>query len=174
MSDQNVLNGRADDSQFAQNPLPVAEAMGVSLGLLHSSTPPEGLDSRTESEVEAALETLAGYGPEDVPPSPFARVRVSILQEMLSNPPVDRLHVPTHGAPIVSAAALVDSVVHFDPAGTNGFDPPERDLAIVIRSISETFTSEVSATFLEGYLDAGGILPHGPTLDWYGLVAAFR
>lgn len=169
-----LLNGRANESQFAQNPLPVAHAMGVALGVLHSSPPPADLTGRTEAEARSALEALTSYGPNDVPPAPFERVRVSILRDTLSNPPVDRPVVPTHGAPIVSAAVLTDSVVEFDPAGTEGLDPAERDLAIVIRSISEEFTGEVAATFLEGYLEGGGQLPHGPTLDWFGLVAAFR
>ena len=71
-------------------------------------------------------------------------------------------------------AVVVDSVVLFEPVGTEGLDPAERDLAIVIRSISETFTSEVSNAFIDGYLEAGGELPHAPTLDWYALIAAFR
>lgn len=174
MSAERLVNGRANDSQFAQNPLPVTHAMGVALGVLHCSEPPEGLTSRTADEVQAALDILGGYGQGDTPPPPFARVRVETLHDMLTTPPVDRPLVLTHGAPVVAAAGIVDSVVHFDDAGTSGLDPAERDLAIVIRSISEEFTSEVAATFLEGYLEGGGELPHGPTLDWYGLVAAFR
>ncbi len=174
MSAAVLLNGRATESQFAQNPLPVAHAMGVTLGALHTCEPAAGLVSRTTNEVQAALKALDGLGDGESPPQPFARVRVSVLKEALNNPPKDRPLVMTHGAPVVNAAVLVDSIATFDDAGASGLDPAERDLAIVLRSITETFTSEVSATFIEGYLEGGGQLPHGPTLDWYGLVAAFR
>ena len=110
----------------------------------------------------------------ELPPAPFDRVRPETLRAMLANRPDLSTPVFTHGSPIVSAAVLVDSVVTFEPAGTDGLDPAERDLAIAIRSIAETFTSEVAATFIEGYEEAGGTLPHGPTLDWYGVIAAFR
>jgi hypothetical protein len=145
--------------------------MGRSLAELHTGPRPDGLTGRTEVEVSGALEFLrAGQ----MPPAPFDRVRVETLEAMLANRPDMTTAVPTHGAPIVSAAVLSKSVVHFESAGTEGFDPPERDLSIVIRSIAETFTSEVAATFLEGYVERGGALPHGPTLDWYGVIAAFR
>ena len=174
MSTEPLLNGRADDAQFAQNPLPVVHAMGLALGALHVSAPVADLSPLTPAEVDAALAALDALGPEETPPHPFGRVRVTTLEETLRAAPKDRPLVPTHGAPIVSAAVLVDSVVTYEPAGCEGLDPAERDLAIVIRSLSETFTSEVSRTFLDGYLEAGGELPHGPTLDWYAVVAAFR
>ncbi len=174
MSRSVVLNGRADDSQFAQNPLPVARAMGEAMGVLHSTPPSGELARRTPIEVQEALDALAQLSADEVPPAPFARVRPSALVALLENPPGGRPCVVTHGAPVVSSVVLTDSVATFEPAGTEGFDPPERDLAIVFRSITETFTSEVSATFLEGYLEGGGALPHGPTLDWYAAVAAFR
>ena len=174
MTDGAVLNGRADESQFAQNPLPIAHAMGHALGLLHTSEPPVDLTARTPIEVEAALDAIEKLGDGEAPPAPFSRVRPAALVALLQDPPANRPVVVTHGAPIVSAAVLTDSVASFDPMGTDGLDPPERDLAIAFRSITETFTSEVSATFLEGYLEGGGALPHGPTLDWYAAVAAFR
>ena len=174
MSELPRVNGRASDSQFAQNPLPISHAMGLSLGSLHTSGATDGLLSRTGIEVEQAQGVLAQFRNGDNPPSPFARVRPAVLSEMLASPPLGRPLVATHGAPVVDAAVVVDSVVTFESAGTEGLDPAERDLAIVFRSISETFTSEVCAAFLDGYLEAGGELPHGPTLDWYGLVAAFR
>jgi aminoglycoside phosphotransferase len=165
------LSGRATDAQFAQNPLPVARAMGRALATLHCSNPPDGLAGRTDTEADAALEAVRRG---DLPPAPFDRVKPETLTAMLDNRPDMSKAVLTHGAPIVSAVVLVDSVATFEPAGTEGLDPAERDLAIVIRSIAETFTSEVAATFIEGYEEAGGTLPHGPTLDWYGVVAAFR
>jgi len=165
------LNGRANDAQFAQNPLPVARAMGRALGVLHGSSAPDDLEPRTDSEARAALAVVRSGA---TPPSPFSRVRHETLSAMLENRPSDLPWVLTHGAPIVNAAVLVDSVVTFEETGTWGLDPAERDLAIAIRSIAETFTSEVAATFLEGYVEEGGRLPHGPTLDWYGVVAAFR
>lgn len=165
------LNGRATESQFAQNPLPVARAMGRALGLLHTSPVPAGLSPRTDSEAEAALALVEQGG--DFP-EPFSRVRPETLTALLRNRPVDVAQVHTHGSPIVGSAVLTDSIVTFDDHGTAGYDPAERDLAIAFRSVAETFTSEVAATLLEGYVEAGGSLPHGPTLDWYGVVAAFR
>ena len=165
------LNGRATDAQFAQNPLPVARAMGRALALVHTSEPAEGLSERTDSEAASAL-ALVNRG--ELPPAPFDRVKPDTLRQMLTNRPDRSAAVSTHGSPIVSSAVLVDSIVTFESAGTEGLDPAERDLSIAIRSIAETFTSEVAATFIEGYVEAGGELPHGPTLDWYGVVAAFR
>ena len=165
------LNGRASDAQFAQNPLPVAQAMGRSLARLHASARPGGLASRTTVEVEAARQALDHGNPL---PTPFTRVRRSVLLDMLETPPEMSAPVLTHGTPIVSMAVLTDSIATFEPCGTEGWDPPERDLSIVMRSIAETFTSEVARTFLDGYEETGGALPHGPTLDWYALVAAFR
>lgn len=165
------LNGRADEAQFAQNPLPIARAMGRALGALHTSSPPAGLGSATDGEATQALEAVRAGG---AFPEPYARVRAETLEAILLNRPEGRPLVPTHGAPIVSYAVLTDSIVTFDDTNTSGLDPAERDLAIVIRSIAETFTSEVASTFLDGYLESGGELPHGPTLDWYSVVAAFR
>jgi len=165
------LNGRATDAKFAQNPLPIARAMGRALGELHGSEPDAFLGSRTNAEASAALaivESGAAF------PEPFSRVKAETLTELLKNQPQRSRLVPTHGAPVVRGAVLTNSVVVFDDAGTQGLDPAERDLAIAIRSVAETFTSEVAATLLDGYLERGGELPHGPTLDWYGVVAAFR
>lgn len=168
------VNGRATDSQFAQNPLPLAHAMGLALAKLHQREVPESLSSRTPEEVEGALEAIDNLEEGAVAPAPFARVRPSTLREALNNPPSDLAAVVTHGAPIVGAAVVVDSVVVFESAGTEGLDPAERDLSIVMRSIGETFNSEVNVAFMDGYIDGGGELPNGPALDWYGLVAAFR
>ncbi len=165
------LNGRATDAQFAQNPLPIARAIGRALGVFHTSATPPFVESRTDSEASHALDVVESGAPF---PAPFSRVRRETLIGLLQNRPEGLPLVPTHGSPIVAAAVLTDSVVIFDDAGTVGLDPAERDLAIAIRSVAETFTSEVSATLLEGYLERGGQLPHGPTLDWYGVVAAFR
>lgn len=165
------LNGRATESQFAQNPLPIARAMGRALGVLHTSPVPPGLAPRTDIEAEAALAIVEQGG--DFP-EPFARLRPETLTALLRNRPADIAQVHTHGAPIVGSAVLTDSIVVFDDHGTAGCDPAERDLAIAFRSVAESFTSEVAATLLEGYLEVGGSLPHGPTLDWYGVVAAFR
>ncbi len=165
------LNGRATDAQFAQNPLPVARAMGRALGTFHGSTPVSTLTSRTDSE---ALHALGIVESGALFPAPFSRVKRETLAGLLKNRPEGLRLVPTHGSPVVAAAVLTDSVVIFDDAGTVGLDPAERDLAIAIRSVAETFTSEVAATLLDGYLECGGELPHGPTLDWYGVVAAFR
>lgn len=165
------LNGRATESQFAQNPLPVVEAMGYGLAAVHLAPVPDGLAGRTATEAAAVREYLDTGA---TPPSPFARVSAAALLEMLDNPPEASARVLTHGAPIVDAAVLASSAATFDSAGAEGFDPPERDLAIIIRSISETFTSEVSRTFLEAYRSGGGTAPSGPALDWYALLAAFR
>jgi len=165
------LNGRATDAQFAQNPLPVARAMGRALAALHQMPAPDGIVSRTDQEAAAAL---AALDTEQTPPAPFSRVSSEALRAHLETRPATGEPVTTHGAPVVARAVLVDSIVTFESADTEGFDPPERDLAIAIRSIAETFTSEVTATFLEGYEEAGGALPKGPALDWYALVAAFR
>lgn len=174
MNDLPRVNGRASDSQFAQNPLPIAHAMGLSLAALHCSADVDGLESQTPAEVEGGLSALTDLGDTERPPAPYGRVRPSVLKDMLRTQPDERPLVRTHGAPVVDAAVVVDSVVTFENAGTEGLDPAERDLAIVFRSISETFTSEVCTAFLDGYLEGGGEMPHGPTLDWYALVAALR
>jgi len=166
-----ALNGRATDSQFAQNPIPIARAMGQALALLHSQEVPADLRSRTEQEIGNVRDALASGEPL---PAVFSRVRPESIEAMIDAPPKAPRRVVTHGSPVVSAAVLVDSVVTFEPAGTVGFDPPERDLAIVVRSIAETFTSEVARPFLEGYEANGGQLPRADVLDWYSVLAAFR
>lgn len=165
------MNGRATDAQFAQNPLPIARAMGEALGRFHGAPIPDGLGDRTGAEVDLALRTIRSGA---LPPEPFSRIRHETLIDVLSERPTTGQPVVTHGAPIVGSVVLVDGVATFEGDQTLGLDPAERDLAIAIRSIAETFTSEVAATFLEGYVDVGGALPHGPALDWYGVVAAFR
>lgn len=165
------LNGRATDAQFAQNPLPIARAMGRALGVFHTAAPAGVVEARTDLEASHALAMVESGAPF---PAPFTRVKKDTMVALLKNRPEGLTPVPTHGSPIVAAAVLTDSVVTFEDAGTVGFDPAERDLAIAIRSVAETFTSEVAATLLEGYLERGGQLPHGPTLDWYGVIAAFR
>lgn len=166
-----ALNGRATDSQFAQNPLPVARAMGLALAGHHNREVPDSLGPRTEEEVTAVREYLEAHGSL---PYPFDRSPPGVITSMLDVAPEAGRPVFTHGAPIVDAAVLVDSVVTFESAGAEGFDPPERDLAIIIRSIAETFTSEVARPFLDGYEEGGGQLPKVQALDWYGLVAACR
>ncbi|MGI9607272.1 MAG: hypothetical protein ACR2P0_14140 [Acidimicrobiales bacterium] len=165
------LNGRATDAQFAQNPIPVLEAMGTSLARFHARSA-DGLASRTADEVAAAKTAVAGMV---APPVPYDRLTSDQVIALLhAGPLVDRAAVRTHGAPIVSAAVLVDGVVEWDDHAAEGLDPAERDLAITLRSIAETFTSEASAAFLDAYERAGGHLPSSPALDWYALVAAFR
>lgn len=165
------LNGRATDSQFAQNPLPVAQAMGRALARLHQQAAPDGLASRSPAEIDGVRAAVAAGG---TFPSPFARVSADAILAMVDAPPVASDPVVTHGSPIVESVVLVDSIATFEPAGTDGFDPPERDLAIVIRSLAENFTPEVARIFIEGYEEAGGELPKAQALDWYGLLAAFR
>lgn len=165
------LNGRATDSQFAQNPLPVVEAMGRALALLHQQPLPDGLEPRTPAEVANVREVVASGG---TFPSPFARVSGEAIVAMLDAPPMATSSVVTHGAPIVESVVLVDSVATFESAKTEGFDPPERDLSIVVRSLAETFAPESARTFIESYEQAGGVLPSAQTLDWYALLAAFR
>ena len=145
--------------------------MGIALARFHQSPVPDGLDGRTDEEVANALSVVEAGG---TPPSPFTRVSLSAITEHLSTRPEGSALVHTHGAPIVANAVLVDSVVTFESAGCEGLDAPERDLAIVIRSIAETFTSEVTSAFLDGYVETGGALPKSLALDWYGVVAAYR
>ncbi len=145
--------------------------MGRALARFHTSESPPELGSRTPEEIEGARRALDGDQPL---PAPFTRVSREALLAMLDAAPGQSAPVRTHGSPIVDVVVLSDSVATFEPCGTEGWDPPERDLAIVMRSIAETFTSEVARTFLDGYEEAGGRLPHGPTLDWYGMLAAFR
>lgn len=165
------LNGRATDSQFAQNPLPVARAMGRALASIHTTTSSDELSPQTPAEIENVRSAVSAGQRH---PHPYTRVSGEAVLALLDMAPNASPPVATHGAPLVESAVLVDSVVTFESAGTEGFDPPERDLAIVIRSIAETFTSEVARTFLEGYEEAGGQPPRPQALDWYGLLAAFR
>jgi hypothetical protein len=165
------LNGRATDSQFAQNPIPVIQSMGHGLAEIHAG-PTDGLVPRTPAEVDAAISTLNSGTPA---PAPFTRSRTETLLSMLSEPPAAAgSPVRTHGAPVVSAAVLADSATTFEGDDSFGFDPPERDLAIVLRSLAETFAPEASMAFLDAYLESGGAVPDGPALDWYALVATFR
>lgn len=165
------LNGRATDSQFAQNPLPVLTSMGVALAQHHQRSI-AGLKSKTTTEVEAALRSIESGIPL---PYPFDRARPeTIVRTLEAGPPAARPSVCCHGSPVVSCAILTDSVTSFEGSDGAGADPAERDLAIVLRSIAETFAPEASRTFLDAYELGGGALPDGPTLDWYGLVAAFR
>ena len=166
------LNGRATDSQFAQNPLPVVRAMGLALAEFHREPVRGHEGQRTAAEVALALDHLRSGG---LGPDPFARIRpATLIAELENGPPIGRPLVRTHGAPVVGAVVLTDSVATWDGPDAIGHDPAERDLAIVLRSIAETFASEATAAFLDAYEYAGGSEPHGPTLDWYGLVAAFR
>lgn len=145
--------------------------MGLALAAFHNQDVPNGLGSRTEAEVagvRAVFDTGATL------PHPFDRSSKESIGPWLDAVPDAGRPVLTHGSPIVDAAVLVDSVVTFESAGTEGFDPPERDLAIIIRSIAETFTSEVARTFLDAYEEGGGQLPKVQALDWYGLLAACR
>jgi hypothetical protein len=163
------LNGRATEPQFAQNPLPVVEAMGYAMAEHHGGST-EGLAAQTPAEVEAALELAAS----DPMPHPYTWATGDTVRAMLrAGVPADLPALRTHGAPIVANAVLVDSVVTFED-GELGADPAERDLAIALRSIAETFSPEATRTFLDAYEDAGGQLPNAEALDWYALLAAFR
>jgi len=166
------LNGTATDSQFAQNPIPVIQSMGHALAELHGEPVDPGLPSATPDEVAGALAHLERG---DVPPAPFTRVSPDTLRTMLATAPTPAgPPVRTHGSPIASLAQLTDSRTTFVDAATWGRDPAERDLAIVLRSLAETFAAEATLAFLDAYVESGGQMPDGPTLDWYGLLAAFR
>ena len=165
------LNGRATDSQFAQNPLPLVWAMGRALAVLHQRTPEPGVKAQTPDEVANVRAALTTGQPH---PAPYQRVSGEAIEQTLASVPSANDRVWTHGAPVVESAVIVDSVVTFETAQCEGFDPPERDLAIVLRSLAETFTSEVVRTFMEAYEASGGELPQPSALDWYGLLAAFR
>ena len=165
------LNGVATDAQFAQSPIPVIQSMGHAMAELHAE-PVGALTPATPGEVAAALAHLDRGDP--LPP-PFTRVRPETLRHMLEvAPPDPGPAVRTHGAPIAANAQLVDSRTIWTDANAWGSDPAERDLAIVLRSLAETFAAEATMAFLDAYVESGGRLPDGPTLDWYGLVAAFR
>ena len=165
------LSGRADDSQFAQNPEPVVISMAFSLAALHRDSDTE-LERRTDAELAHALAHVDG--PEPLP-APFDQVSRHVVRAQLELTAWQgRSVVTTHGAPIVSACTLVDSVAAFDDLGTNGSDPAERDLAIALRSVAATFGAEASRPFLEAYEEAGGSEYELAVLDWYALLAAFR
>ncbi len=165
------LNGRASDSQFAQNPLPVAWAMGRALAILHHRTPEPGIEPQTPHEVDNVRRVLGKGEPH---PAPYQRVSTEAIEQSLALVPAANDPVWTHGAPVVASAVIVDSVVTFESADADGFDPPERDLAIVLRSLAETFSSEVVRTFMEAYEESGGHGPQPGAVDWYGMLAAFR
>lgn len=163
------LNGRATEPQFAQNPLPVVESMGYALAELHSSSI-AGLEARTPAEVEVALRQAAS----DPMPHPYTWASGDTVRAMLrAGPPGELPVVRTHGAPTVAHAVLKDSVASFDESA-EGADPAERDLAIALRSIAETFSPEATRTFLDAYEEGGGRMPVPAVLDWYALLAAFR
>lgn len=145
--------------------------MGRALATLHQRSPDPTVPSQTASEVANVRRVLTEG---DEHPPPYQRVSSGAIEKSVATTPDANEPVWTHGSPVVSSAVLVDSVVVFESGGADGFDPPERDLAIALRSIAETFTSEVARTFLEGYEEAGGQLPKIEALDWYGLLAAFR
>ena len=166
------LTGTATDSQFAQNPIPVIQSMGHAMAELHAEPVDADLPSATPDEVAAALAHLDRGDP---PPAPFTRVSPDTLRSMLATTPtLAGPSVRTHGSPIAALAKLTDSRTTFVDAGSWGRDPAERDLAIVLRSLAETFAAEATVAFLDAYIESGGTMPDGPTLDWYGLIAAFR
>lgn len=165
------LHGRATESQFAQNPLPVIEAIGISLARFHKQ-PTVDLQPRTAREVAIALAVVE----RGEVPHPYEWASVDTVAEMLENGPPATTSSPvcTHGAPVVGNVVLVDSVAMFEGDEFVGADPAERDLSIVIRSIAETFAPEATAAFLDAYEEAGGTAPSSAGLDWYALLAAFR
>lgn len=165
------LNGRATESQFAQNPLPIIEAIGISLARFHAQ-PTVGVDPRTPGEVVDALGIIAT----GEVPRPYEWASAETVTEMFENgpPPGAGVSVCTHGAPVVDNVVLVDSVAVFEGDEYVGADPPERDLSILIRSIAETFAPEATGAFLDAYEEAGGTAPNPIALDWYALLAAFR
>ncbi len=166
------LHGRADEAQFAQNPLPVVEAMGEALAAWHGGQT-SSLTPRTPMEIRNALALLDEESA--VIPSPYERVSRPTLRTALSSgPPANSAAVCTHGAPIVAAAFLDRGVLRWDTPSEPGLDPAERDLAIALRSIAETFSPEATRTFIDAYTTYGGQLPDAATLDWYALLAAFR
>lgn len=169
--DRLCLNGRATESQFAQNPLPIIEAIGIGLARFHTQ-PTIGVRSRTPDEVADALGIIAT----GEVPRPYEWASVNTVVEMFETgpPPTAGASVCTHGAPIVDSVVLVDSVAVFEGDEHVGVDPPERDLSIVIRSIAETFAPEATGAFLDAYEEAGGTAPNPVALDWYALLAAFR
>ena len=69
------VNGRATDSQFAQNPLPLAHAMGVALAELHGQRPAEELVPQTAAEVEGALNFLDGLDHDETSRKARGRLR---------------------------------------------------------------------------------------------------
>ncbi len=169
-ADEQVLP-RVSDPQFAQNPVPVIEAMGRALAEHHQADPPGQLPARTDEEVSNALDALERG---EALPRPYERARPETLRSALTARPAGGPPVYTHGAPVVGYARVDGGAVVFEDSGTAGLDPPERDLAIALRSIAETFTSEVTLPFLDAYEAAGGQAPQPARLDWYALLAAFR
>lgn len=166
------LTGRATDAAFAQNPVPVLEAMGRALAALHRRPVPPDLRPATPAEVEGALAKLAGEEPR---PHPYTRVEPPTISRALRDRPAPNAEpVFTHGSPVVATVALNDGAATFDDRGTAGLDPAERDLAIALRSIAETFAGEAAVAFLDAYESSGGSAPDVALLDWYALVAAFR
>lgn len=162
---------RVSDPRYAQNAAPVLAAMGKALAELHLCEPPPDLAIRTDGEVADALHALDRGEPS---PRPYERSRADTIRAALNNRPDPGRAVLTHGAPVVANARVDGDVVVFDEADCVGLDPPERDLAIALRSIAETFASEATLPFVEAYLAAGGAPPDSARLDWYALVAAFR
>jgi hypothetical protein len=147
----------------------VVEAMGYALAEFHSG-PVKELAAQTPTEVAAALEQAAS----EPMPHPYTWASGDTVRPMLrAGAPGDLPVVRTHGAPTVGNAVLEDSVASFDEP-TEGADPAERDLAIALRSIAETFSPEATRTFLDAYEEGGGRLPVPAVLDWYALLAAFR
>jgi len=143
--------------------------MGYALADFHSGSI-EGLASTTATEVDAALVQAAS----EPMPHPFTWASADTVRAMLrAGAPGEIPFVRTHGAPTVSHTVLDDSVASFD-APVEGADPAERDLAIALRSIAETFSPEATRTFLDAYEEGGGRLPVPAVLDWYALLAAFR
>ena len=171
MSDAPGKDGRAVDARFVENPLPVAAAIGTALALMHSQAAPAGLEARTPVEIDQAREIVSSGG--DLP-YPYSRSSREALLAALDSRPERSSDVYTHGAPVVRAALIDGPVVTFESMDVEGVDPPERDLAIAIRSVAETFTGEVAGTLLDSYVTAGGQTPYGPAIDWYGMLAAFR
>lgn len=144
--------------------------MGYALAEVHGRSNEE-LPPRTQAEVDSALKAAAT----EPMPHPYTWASGDTVRAMLSEGvPGDVPAVWTHGAPTVANTELANSVATFDDTGTDGSDPAERDLAIALRSIAETFSPEATRTFLDAYEEGGGRLPHAATLDWYALVAAFR
>lgn len=169
---RSALSGRATDARFAQNPIPVLEAMGEALARHHLLPVPRALRPATAEDVAGALAVIDSGGPQ---PRPYETVDPDTIRRALRHPPDVAVEpVVTHGAPVVAVVTLQGGRASFDDTGTTGLDPAERDLAIALRSIAETFAPEATVAFLDAYEGAGGSAPDAARLDWYALVAAFR